>query len=137
MKNKIMNSLILFQYFAAMAVLTINLSAHFLFLMSEAGWIRLQLYEWMQGWLFLYHMIWLIPLAWMMILSSTTHITPLRPFLITSVLPLVMLIARTILDAQLKPWFHPAASWIFAVIQLILLAMLWRQILTLNKPKPE
>lgn len=137
MKNKIMNSLIRFQYFAAMTVLTINLSAHFLFLMSEAGWIRLQLYEWMQGWLFLYHIIWLIPLAWMLILSSLTQITAIRPLLITSVIPLAMLVGREILKHLQKPWVNYTASWIFALIQLILFAILWRHIVISNKPKTE
>jgi len=137
MKNTIMNSLIRFQYFAAMAVLTINLTAHFLFLMNEAGWIRLQLYEWMQGWLVLYPLIWLIPLAWMLILRSLVGFTSISPLLITSVPPLIMLIGRGILNLLQKTWFNYTASWIFAVIQLILFAMLWRHILISNKPKTE
>jgi len=137
MKNKIMNSLIRIQYFAAMAVLSINLTAHFLFLMSEAGWIRLQLSEWMQGWLVLYPLIWLIPLAWMLILRSLVGFTSISPLLITSVPPLIMLIGRGILNLLQKTWFNYTASWIFAVIQLILFAMLWRHILISNKPKTE
>ncbi len=125
MKEKYMKTAVWFQYIAALAVMTINLTAHFLFLMSETGWIHLRLGEWMQGWLFLYPLIWLVPLLWMLILSRLTGMIGKRPVLIASILPLAMLIGRMILDAQLKPWYHPAASWVFGVIQLILLVLLW------------
>ena len=137
MKEKFMKTAVHLQYFAVLAVMTVNLTAHFLYLMSESGWIRLQLGEWMIAWLFLYPIIWLVPLAWMLLLTHLTGTVGKRPVLAASLLPLGMLIWRFVRDAQLKPWYSNTASWIFAVVQLILLAQLWRQILTLNKHQTE
>ncbi len=133
MKEKHMKTAVWVQYIAALAVMTINLTAHFLFLISETGWIHLRLGEWMQGWLFLYPLIWLVPLLWMLILSCLTGMIGKRSILIMSILPLTMLIGRMILDAQLKPWYYPAASWVFAVIQLILLIILWWKVIEKSK----
>ncbi len=129
MKETCMKTAVRMQYIAALAVMTVNLCAHFLYLMDEAGWIELRLGEWMIAWLFLYPIIWLVPLLWMLLIAHLTGTVGKRPVLAASILPLAMLIRRIIRDAQLMPWYSNTASWIFAAVQLILLLLLWRKVI--------
>ena len=133
MKEKYMKTSVWLQYFVALAVMTVNLAAHFLFLMSEAGWIKLHVGEWAQGWLVLYPFGWLVPLLWMLILSSLTGMMIKLPIYSASALPLTMQVGRIVLKALEKTWFHGALSWIFAVVQLILLIWLWREVIVRSR----
>lgn len=127
-----MNTVIRFQYFAVLAVLTVNLTAHFLFLISGLGWVQLKIGEWAAAWLILYPILWILPLGWMLLLRSLAEKhAPIGTKLITvsSVLPILMLVFRQIMRLMAKPWFYPVPSWIFAVLQLILIMLLWRELI--------
>ena len=133
MKEYIMKFLIRFQYIAALSVMTVNLAAHFLFLMNEVGWIELHVGEWAQAWFELYPFGWLVPLLWMLILSRLTGMMIKLPIYSASALPLTMRVGRIVMKALEKTWYHTALSWIFAVVQLILLIWLWREVIVRSK----
>ena len=132
MKEKHMKTAVWLQYFAALAVMTSNLTAHFLFLMSELDWIQLHIGKWAAAWLIFYPFLWILPLGWILLLSSLMEKhAPIGTKLIAvaSVLPVLMLVFRQIRKLMAEPWYYPLQSWIFAAIQLIVLGFLWHKLL--------
>lgn len=132
MKEKYMKTSVWLQYFVALADMTINLAAHFLFLMSELDWIQLHIGEWAAGWLILYPYLWILLLGWILLLSRLMKkYAPVGTKLIAaaSVPPVLVVVIRQILKLMDKPWFSPIQSWIFAMVQLILLGFLWHKLL--------
>jgi len=139
MKNAKAPVIVTAQYVIAFVIMAVNLAAHFLFLLGEAGVVTLHVGEWAQGWFALYTLIWSVVLAYVCILSAVLRDKRLvsnRVTLPMLVLNLVITAARMIVYAVGRVlFFYEWLSWGFAVLMLVMLVLYVREIIVSGSEK--